>query len=261
MSTERSSTIGRERATNHALAFRDVQEFVLRRPPRVSTPRPPTTERRRLAQPRPVGRAARRSRRARAAAATRPCSTFARSPTTPPGTCRARSASRSTARSFGTKAGFVLDRGRADRAARALARARRIEAARGLWAVGMLDLAGYVARRRMRPRRSQPWTSRELKRLLETADVQLVDVRETSRARRRLHPGLAQHPVPADPQARLRRTRRDRPVVHGLRERPARARSRPRCCSARGSTCVRGRRRRDRRLRRRTPSRSAAAAA
>src|SRR5581483_12266893 len=43
MSSERSTTIGRERATNDALAFRDVQDFVLVSAS-VSTPRPPTTE-------------------------------------------------------------------------------------------------------------------------------------------------------------------------------------------------------------------------
>ncbi|HEX7526398.1 MAG TPA: MBL fold metallo-hydrolase, partial [Gaiellaceae bacterium] len=42
MSSERSSTIAQERASNSALAFRDVQEFVLVSAS-VSTPRPPTT--------------------------------------------------------------------------------------------------------------------------------------------------------------------------------------------------------------------------
>src|SRR5436190_16081191 len=44
MSSETSSTIRRERATNQALEYRDVQEFVLVSAS-VSTPRPPTTER------------------------------------------------------------------------------------------------------------------------------------------------------------------------------------------------------------------------
>ena len=44
MSSERSSTIGRERESNDALSYRDVQEFVLVSAS-VSTPRPPTTER------------------------------------------------------------------------------------------------------------------------------------------------------------------------------------------------------------------------
>ena len=43
MSPDRSSTIGKERKTNHALEFHDVQEFVLVSAS-VSTPRPPTTE-------------------------------------------------------------------------------------------------------------------------------------------------------------------------------------------------------------------------
>src|SRR5581483_6208247 len=44
MSSERSSTVGRERAANAALAFREVQEFV-EVSASVKTPRPPTTER------------------------------------------------------------------------------------------------------------------------------------------------------------------------------------------------------------------------
>ena len=44
MSAERSTTVGRERATNPALQFRDVQEFVLSSAS-VIAPRPPTTER------------------------------------------------------------------------------------------------------------------------------------------------------------------------------------------------------------------------
>src|ERR1044072_5436092 len=44
MSSERSSTIASERASNSALSFRDAQEFVLVSAS-VSTPRPPTTER------------------------------------------------------------------------------------------------------------------------------------------------------------------------------------------------------------------------
>ena len=44
MSSETSSTIAKERATNEALQFHDVQEFVLVSAS-VSTPRPPTTER------------------------------------------------------------------------------------------------------------------------------------------------------------------------------------------------------------------------
>jgi len=43
MSAERSSTIGAERATNAALEFRNLQEFVLVSAS-VSTPRPPTTD-------------------------------------------------------------------------------------------------------------------------------------------------------------------------------------------------------------------------
>ena len=66
MSSERSSTIAHERETNTALSFRDVQEFVLVSAS-VSTPRPPTTALVVSLNRGPVGRPARRSRRARPA--------------------------------------------------------------------------------------------------------------------------------------------------------------------------------------------------
>ena len=62
----------------------------------------------------------------------------------------------------------------------ARSRAEALEAAWGLWAIGMLDLAGYV----LSPQATETLATvdvDELRRLLAAADdVQLVDVRETT---------------------------------------------------------------------------------
>ena len=79
------------------------------------------------------------------------------------------------------------------------------------------------------------------------------------RARHRLHPGLAEHPVPAAPQDRLRRTRPLQAGRHGVRERAARG---DRRVAARARRVRRARRltRRCRDVRRRRRRRSGAAA-
>jgi hydroxyacylglutathione hydrolase len=54
-----------------------------------------------------------------------------------------------------------------------------LEAAQSLWAVGIHDLAGYV----VRPAATETLATvdvSELKRLLDSSDVQIVDVRETT---------------------------------------------------------------------------------
>jgi hydroxyacylglutathione hydrolase len=82
------------------------------------------------------------------------------------------------ASSFGTKAGFVLiPNERTVLHARSADEA--LEAAQGLWAVGIHDLAGYV----VRPVATETLATvdvSELKRLLDSSDVQIVDVRETT---------------------------------------------------------------------------------
>ena len=176
MSSERSSTIAQERATNNALSYRDVQEFVLLSAS-VSTPRPPTTalvvslnrgpwverpnEPVELAQP---GEAT--------VLDVRPFADHTAGHV--PGSISVPV----SAPSFGTKAGFVLI---ADESVvlHARSRAEALEATWGLWAIGKLDLAGYV----LSPHATETLATvdvGELKRLLETADVQLVDVRETT---------------------------------------------------------------------------------
>jgi hydroxyacylglutathione hydrolase len=176
MSAARSSTIGQERATNHALEFRDVQEFVLVSAS-VSTPRPPTTERVVALNRGPwVARPDEPAELAEHGDATvldvRPFSAYTEGHV--PGAisvpvCGA---------SFGTKAGFVLVPNEC-LVLHARSREEALEAASGLWAVGIHDLAGYV----VRPPATETLATvdvAELKQLLDSTDVQVVDVRETT---------------------------------------------------------------------------------
>jgi glyoxylase-like metal-dependent hydrolase (beta-lactamase superfamily II)/rhodanese-related sulfurtransferase len=176
MSSERSSTIAHERETNTALSFRDVQEFVLVSAS-VSAPRPPTTALVvSLNQGSWVGRPDDLVELAQPGAATvldvRPFADHAAGHV--PGAISVPFGGSS----FGTKAGFVLV---ADEPVVLHARSREeaTDAAWGLWAIGRLELAGYV----LSPHATETLATvdvAELKRLLETADVQLVDVRETT---------------------------------------------------------------------------------
>jgi hydroxyacylglutathione hydrolase len=176
MSAERSSTIAHERATNHALEFRDVQEFVLVSAS-VSTPRPPTTGRVvELNRGEWVARPDEPTELADHGDATvldvRPFAEYTEghipgSISVPVG-----------GSSFGTKAGFVLVPDE-QIVLHARTRDEALRAARGLWAVGILGLAGYVVRPQAHETLATVDIS-ELKRLLDSADVQVVDVRETT---------------------------------------------------------------------------------
>jgi len=176
MSAERSSTIGHERATNHALEFRDVQEFVLVSAS-VSTPRPPTTERVVGLNRGPwVARPDEPAELAGHGEATvldvRPFTDYTEGHI--PGAISVPVGGSS----FGTKAGFVLV---PDEQIVLHARTRddALQAARALWAVGILDLGGYV----VRPHATETLATvdiSELKRLLDSAEIQVVDVRETT---------------------------------------------------------------------------------
>jgi glyoxylase-like metal-dependent hydrolase (beta-lactamase superfamily II)/rhodanese-related sulfurtransferase len=175
MSTERSSTIGRERETNDALSYRDVQEFVLVSAS-VSTPRPPTTERVVALNRGPwVTLPPEPGELPDAGGATvldvRPFTDYVAGHV--PGAISVPL----TGGSFSTKAGFVLE---ADEPVVLHARTKdeAMAASRALWAVGILELGGYV----LEPSAEETLATVdvvELKELLDAAaDVQVVDVRE-----------------------------------------------------------------------------------
>jgi hydroxyacylglutathione hydrolase len=180
MSPDRSSTIGRERGTNPALEFDDEQEFVLATSS-VSTPRPPTTE--------------------RVVALNR--GPWVALPTLPQELADARSGTvldvtvldvrpfaahaaghlpgalsvPVSGSSFATKAAFVVDAGEPI-VLHASSPEEASEAAWKLWAVGLLDIAGYLLRADATETLATVDVA-ELSRLLDEGDVQLVDVRET----------------------------------------------------------------------------------
>ncbi len=209
MSSERSSTIAHERETNTALSFRDVQEFVLVSAS-VSTPRPPTTA---LVVSLNRGPWVRRpddlAELAQPGEATvldvRPFADHAAGHV--PGAISVPV----SGSSFGTKAGFVLV---ADEPVVLHARTRdeALAAAWGLWAIGRLDLAGYV----LSPHATETLATvdvAELKRLLETAEVQLVDVRETTERDDGYIPGSRNIPYRLIRKLGCGALERSRPVV------------------------------------------------
>jgi hydroxyacylglutathione hydrolase len=176
MSSERSSTIAQERATNPSLGFRDMQVFVLVSAS-VAAPRPPTTGRVVALNRGPwVARPADPEELSDAGDATildvRPFGSYAAGHV--PGAISVPV----DGGSFGTKAGFVLVAG--ERVVlHARSREEALEAARRLWAVGILELAGYV----VHTDAAETLATLDvdgLKQLLASGDVQLVDVRETN---------------------------------------------------------------------------------
>jgi glyoxylase-like metal-dependent hydrolase (beta-lactamase superfamily II)/rhodanese-related sulfurtransferase len=210
MSPEKSSTISHERETNTALEFRDVQEFVLVSAS-VSTPRPPTTERvvelnRGPWLPRPEdpheldepGDGA-------IVLDVRPFQAYADGHR--PGAISVPV----SGGSFGTKAGFVLRPGE-QVVLDADTRDEALDAAVKLWAVGILEIAGYV----LRPDKSESLATvepEELKALLERADVQVVDVREAFERDEGYLPGSTNIPYRLLRRAGAGPLQRDRPVV------------------------------------------------
>jgi hydroxyacylglutathione hydrolase len=176
MSSERSTTIGTERRTNSALAYRDVQEFVLVSAS-VSTPRPPTTEQVVALNRGPwVARPRDPEELADAGNATvldiRPFADYAAGHV--PGAINVPLGGSS----FGTKAGFVLIAGEPV-VLHARTRAEALAGALGLWKVGLLDLAGYVLAPPA-PETCETVAVDDLQALIGRTDVQLVDVRETT---------------------------------------------------------------------------------
>jgi rhodanese-related sulfurtransferase len=175
MSGERYSSIRQERASNPSLAFADVQEFVLVAAA-VKTPRPPTTERvvalnrgPWLARPDEPGEVA------AAGDATildvRPFADYSAGHV--PGSISVPV----SGTSFATKAGFVLLPGEPV-VLLAGSREEALEAAHGLWKVGLLALGGYLLHGELSQSLSTLGADELLQ--LDGDDVQVVDVREAN---------------------------------------------------------------------------------
>jgi glyoxylase-like metal-dependent hydrolase (beta-lactamase superfamily II)/rhodanese-related sulfurtransferase len=209
MRAERSSTIGYERESNEALAFHDAQEFVLVSAS-VSTPRPPTTERVVALNRGPwLARPEDPVELDEAGEATvldvRPFEAHASGHI--PGAINVPV----DGGSFGTKAGFVLTEG--ERVAlHASSDEEALRAARGLWAVGILELDGYVLHPHA-PETLATVDPEELKALLEAARVQVVDVREASERDGGYLPGTTNIPYRLMRKIGAGALQRDKPVV------------------------------------------------
>ena len=174
MSADRSSTIGRERASNAALRFREIQDFVLESAS-VSAPRPPTTEHVVSLNRGPwVARPADPVELDDTAGTTvldvRPFPAYASGHV--PGAINVPE----SAASFATRAGFVLVPDEAV-SLHATSREEALAAAAKLRAIGILELAGYVIAPSA-PETIAAVDVTELKRLIDETDVQVVDVRE-----------------------------------------------------------------------------------
>ena len=209
MSSERSTTIGRERETNEKLAFRELQEFVLVSSS-VSTPRPPTTERVVGLNRGPwVPRRPDPEELAGPGDATvldvRPFADYAAGHV--PGAISVPV----SGSSFGTKAGFVLVAGERI-VLHARDRDEALAAARGLRAIGILDLAGYVLAPPA-PETLPTVDVSELRRLLDDPALQLVDVRETSERDEGYIPGSRNIPYRLLRKLGCGALEREKPVV------------------------------------------------
>jgi hydroxyacylglutathione hydrolase len=209
MSADRSSTIGRERESNDALAFHEAQEFVLVSAS-VSTPRPPTTERVVALNRGPwLARPADPGELDEAGEATvldvRPFEAYAS------GHISGAINVPVDGGSFGTKAGFVLTDG--ERVVlHASSPGEALQAARALWAVGILELDGYVLRPHA-PETLATVDRNELKALLDAAQVQVVDVREASERDGGYLPGTTNIPYRLMRKIGGGALQRDKPVV------------------------------------------------
>jgi len=174
MSPERSSTIGAEKRSNAALAFTDLDEFI-HASAAVSTPRPPTTARVVDLNRGPfIGAPASLEERELSDNVTvldvRPADAHAA------GHVHGAFNVPVSGGSFATRAGFLLDPD--ERVVlHASSRDEAERAARGLRAVGFLELEGYVLDADS-PERTDPVEIDELERLLENDAVTVLDVRE-----------------------------------------------------------------------------------
>ena len=220
MSPDRSSTIGRERETNPALDVR--RRAGVRARDRLGLDpagrRRPSASSRSTAGPWvALPDAARASSRTPASATVLDVRPFAAHAA---GHLPGALACPCPASSFGTKAGFVLDPGEPI----VLHASSPAEAARG----GAEALGGRAARPGgLRPAGRHDRDARDRRRRRAEAAARrgrrAADRRPRGeRARRRLHPGLAEHPLPAAAPRRLGEPRRDAAGGHDLRGGPAR---------------------------------------
>ncbi|MGZ8693073.1 MAG: MBL fold metallo-hydrolase [Gaiellaceae bacterium] len=175
MSPARSSTIGAEKRTNAKLEYGDAQSFI-NATASLSTPRPPTTARVVALNKGPFVGAAQLEHLDDPDGATildvRPAETHAA------GHVHGAFNVPVSGSSFATRAGFVLDPDERI-VIHAAGEAEAADAARGLRAVGFLELAGYVTEGRM-TETLVPVELDELEQLLEEGAVQVLDVREKS---------------------------------------------------------------------------------
>ncbi|MBA3735164.1 MAG: MBL fold metallo-hydrolase [Actinobacteria bacterium] len=174
MSPAHSSTIGNEKRTNAALEHGDMQSFI-NATAAVSTPRPPTTARVVKLNKGPfVGATPPLERLDTIDQATvldvRPGETHAA------GHVHGAFNVPVSGFSYATRAGFILDPDE-QIVIHATDDDEALEAARGLRAVGFIDLAGYVTEAAATDV-VQPVELDELERLLEDGTVQVLDVRE-----------------------------------------------------------------------------------
>jgi glyoxylase-like metal-dependent hydrolase (beta-lactamase superfamily II)/rhodanese-related sulfurtransferase len=176
MSPAHSSTIGNEKRTNAKLEYGDAQAFI-NATASLSTPRPPTTARVVALNRGPfVGAPAPLEHLDEPGGTTildvRPANTHAA------GHVRGAFNVPVSGSSFATRAGFVLDPDERI-VIHASDPAEATEAARGLRAVGFLELAGYVTDAPA-TEKLEPIELDELEQLLADGAVQVLDVREKS---------------------------------------------------------------------------------
>jgi hydroxyacylglutathione hydrolase len=174
MSSKASSTIGFERRFNHALAYTELADFIAESAAASGTPRPPNMER--IVEMNRGPFVAAQPALARVGSAdgatvldVRPAEDFARGHV--PGAINIPAGG-----SFATKAGFVL--GADERVVLyAGSEEEALQAARGLHAVGLFGIDGYLADAEL-SERLEPLTLDDLERMMSNGGVSLVDVRE-----------------------------------------------------------------------------------
>jgi glyoxylase-like metal-dependent hydrolase (beta-lactamase superfamily II)/rhodanese-related sulfurtransferase len=213
MSGERFSSIRQERAANPSLAFDDVQEFVTVAAA-VKTPRPPTTERVVALNRGPwLARPDEPAEVPTADDATildvRPFADYAAGHV--PGSISVPV----SGTSFATKAGFVL-LPEEPVVLLAASREEALEAAHGLWKVGLLALDGYLLREDLpngELSESLPTLGADELLRLDGDEVQVVDVREASERDEGYLPGSRNIPYRLLRKIGCDALERSRPVV------------------------------------------------